>query len=118
MEIGIVGPPFRLLDVCPAAVIDCAGVERRLPPKVRDRWAAEHPDEAALLRLLIRRWAMRRSGSPTAIKDMQLRTVRAMVAVGMCPACGYDIGASPEREGRILCPECGALWPARWPEDG
>lgn len=35
------------------------------------------------------------------------------LASGQCPACGYAItGQHPERDGCLVCPECGASWRA------
>ena len=43
-------------------------------------------------------WVLRDNGRRV---DEQLRTERRRA--GLCPACGYDMRASPEQ-----CPECGA----------
>ena len=58
-----------------------------------DRWilAGPHWAPMALLLVLPAAWARRR------------RKARRARRLGLCPACGYDLRASPG-----LCPECGA----------
>lgn len=36
---------------------------------------------------------------------------RGLLALGLCPACGYEIaGLEPEADGCRVCPECGGAW--------
>jgi hypothetical protein len=37
--------------------------------------------------------------------------VRGLVGEGLCPSCTYSIeGLTPEGDGCVVCPECGAAW--------
>jgi hypothetical protein len=47
------------------------------------------------------------------ILGRSLRTVarRSCLRLGLCPACGYEIGSLPAAtDGCTVCPECGAAW--------
>jgi predicted amidophosphoribosyltransferase len=48
---------------------------------------------------------------PPAVWLNGLRKTRRAKRLGLCPSCGYDLRASPER-----CPECGVTVPGRWEE--
>ena len=76
---------------------------RRYP---NGRWIPLHvalPHWAALLITLLSAWLFRRRAA------LALRAERR--TVGLCPACGYDVRATPDR-----CPECGsaAMRLVRW----
>lgn len=58
-------------------------------------------------------------GSALAFPFAFLRQGRAAKKVGdvllregICPCCAYNLGDQLEREGSLLCPECGARWGA------
>ena len=62
-------------------------------------------DNYSLRGVTIPRWML---ALPLAILPAwwTLRRCCRKVAVGLCPSCGYDLRATPER-----CPECGAVPP-------
>ena len=69
-------------------------------PPVRHAWLHAHAFAATVMLPVL--WAAVYGRS----RVRSWRRVR-MALVGLCPRCGYDLRASPER-----CPECGATNPA------
>jgi hypothetical protein len=63
-------------------------------------WWAPFPLVVALLLILPARWLARRRSAWLPLVSRRERRRRA----GRCPACGYDLRATPGR-----CPECGAV---------
>lgn len=52
---------------------------------------------------------------PLVLRPMNVMYVRwrarAIVAIGRCPSCGYELSQLPiEADGCVICPECGAAW--------
>ena len=61
-------------------------------------------DDSRSLRLGVSHWLLATTFLiPPLLRLLRLRRERRIARRGLCPACGYDLRASPER-----CPECGA----------
>ncbi len=69
-------------------------VDTRTPGHRGDRWVLAVPHWVYLIPLAL----------PPALHLNRLRKRRRRRSVGLCPACGYDLRATPDR-----CPECGAM---------
>jgi hypothetical protein len=90
--------PREAFDGEPAAAgVDWAAatVDRGRPPQSKGhRWHVRVPHWAVAAVLLV----------PPAVWLLRHRASRRRLRLGLCPACGYDLRATPGR-----CPECGTL---------